>query len=191
MRPLTLCLVLALPLALCPQAAAKEVVSVKVCGISECERLTDRQALLAFQEGGPPTNPPSKASAFYRAELRVRGEGDDVFRFSIAVVPDAGLLRGEDGTWMPVSNQAVAQFRRVTRGLEPFPAARLGGLDSGRVEARVDEVVMPPEDVSRPAPGNAPVWPWILGGLALLTLSGYLLAAAAGRRLARLDPPGA
>jgi hypothetical protein len=41
-------------------------------------------------------------------------------------------VRGDndDGSfaWMPVSDTAVAQFRRMTRGLKPIAARKLNGL---------------------------------------------------------------
>jgi hypothetical protein len=173
MKRLALCLSLVLPLVLAGEAAAKKVVSAKVCGASDCRTVKDREALLALQEGGGPTDPPD-AGAFYRAELTVLGDGER-FTFPIAIVPDAGLIRGgteADGyVWMPVSRGAVQEFREMTRGLAPFPPGRLQGLDPP--EARVDEVVLPP--AADPAPSDgAPVWPWIVAAVAALGLVGLL-----------------
>jgi hypothetical protein len=180
MTRLTLCLTMVLSLTLAAQATAKEVVAAKVCGASDCREVKDQKSLMALHEGGPPTDPPRKASAFYRAELTIKGDGHDNITFEVLLVPRAGMVRGanDDGTfyWMPVSDAAVRQFRRITRGLEPIAAEKLDGL--GPVElpqARVDEVVVIPEDSSAVASGEAPVWPWIAGGLAVLIILGLAL----------------
>ena len=180
MTRLTLCLMLVLSLLLAAEATAKEVVAAKVCGASDCREVKDDKALLALQEGGPPTDPPDKASAFYRAELTVKGDGNDRFTFELVLVPDAGMVRGEneDGSfaWMPVSDTAVVQFRRMTRGLKPIAASKIDGLGPVKLpEARVDEVVVMNEDSSTGASGEAAVWPWIAGGLAALIILGLLL----------------
>jgi hypothetical protein len=170
MKRLVLCLAVVLPFALVGEVAAKEVVSAKVCGASDCRVVKDRGALLALHEGGAPTDPPA-AGSFFRAELTVRGDGERI-TFPVALVPDAGLVRGgteaEGYTWMPVSDRAVREIREVTAGLEPFPATRLAGLDApGLPEARVDQVVLPPATESRPD-GGLHLWPWLAGALAAL-----------------------
>jgi hypothetical protein len=175
MTRLTLCLTVVLSLILAAEATAKEVVAAKVCGASDCREVRDEKSLMAMAEGGPPTDPP-KASGFYRAELTVKGDQDETVTFGIHLVPTAGVIRGEDGTWMPVSDQAAAEFRRITRGLEAIPAARFGALKSPPLpEARVDEVVEPPQQPVAAASGDAPVWPWIAGGLAVLIILGLAL----------------
>ena len=182
MKRLTLCLALVMPLALAGAAEAKKLVSAKVCGASDCRTVDDRNSLTALAEGGPPTNPPPDATGFYQVDLTGRGDGER-FTFTVVIVPEAGLMRGgteADGyTWMPVSTDAVGEFRRMTRGLEPFPAAKLAGLDARPPEARVDEVVLPPAEPDSGG-GGAPVWPWIVFGIPALALLG--LAAARLRR---------
>jgi hypothetical protein len=175
-----LCLTLVLSLFLAGEAAAKEVIAAKVCGASDCRDVRDKKSLLALHEGGPPTDPPDKASPFFRAELTVKGEGNDRFNFEVVLAPRLGLVRGDNGdgtfAWMPVSDTAIIQFRRMTRGLEPIAAARLHGLGPVKLpEARVDEVVVINEDSSTGAPGESPLWPWIAGGLAALIILGLAL----------------
>lgn len=177
MKRLSLCLVLALPLALAAAAEAKEPVSAKVCGGSDCRTVKDREALMALAEGGPPADPP-KPSAFYRADLTIRGDGE-LFTFPVVIVPEAGLLRGgteaEGYTWMPVSANGAVELRQMTRGLEPLPAAKLDGLDVRLPGAQVDEVVLPPAE-PQSSGGGAPVWPWIVFGLAALGLLAFAVA---------------
>jgi hypothetical protein len=178
MTRLTLCLTLVLSLILAAQAMAKEVVSAKVCGASHCREVKDERSLMALSVGGLPTDPPKEGMAFYRAELTVKVEGDDSFTFDVVLVPRAGLLRGtnDDGTstWMPVSDAAVAHFRRMTRGLEPIAAGKLDGLGAPKLpQARVDEVVLIGDETT----GGAPVWPWIAGSVVGLILLGLGLYA--------------
>jgi MYXO-CTERM domain-containing protein len=178
MRRATLYLALALPLVLAAEAAAKEIVSAKICGASDCRTVKDRDALRTVAEGGPLASPPRKASAFYTVEMTVRAENER-HTFPLVMVPDAGLLRAqdEDGsyTWMSVSKGALVGQRALTRGLKPIPAAKLEGVDPrAQDKASVDEVVLPPEDDARAA-GSAPVWPWIPAGLLVLGLGGFFL----------------
>lgn len=183
MTRLTLCLTLVLSSILTAQAMAKEVVSAKVCGASDCREVKDERSLVALQEGGPPTDPPKGASAFYQAELTVKAPGER-FTFEVALVPRAGLMRGanDDGTftWMPVSDAAVRQFRRMTRGLDPIPPGKLDGLDAPKLPAaRVDEVVVVGDKTTTDTEGGAPVWPWIAGGFGALIMLGLGLYARA------------
>ena len=180
MRYLAGCAAMVVALALGAEvAAAKEVVSAKVCGASDCREIDDRASLMALHEGGPPTSGPEKGSDWYTADLVVRAE-DQRVTFGITLVPRAGLIRGEDGTWMPVSAQAVRAFNAMTRGLDPFPAAKLEG-------------VVPPEPASaagsEPAASDGPVGSgdeggsvlgWIVGGGTALLLG--LLALLVIRR---------
>jgi hypothetical protein len=119
---------------------------------------------MALSRGGPPADPPD-ANAFFRVELTMRGDGE-LATFPVAIVPDAGLLR--DGTaadgyrWFRVPGHVVREYRRMTRGLEPLPAAKLRGLRQWK--ARVDEVVLPPAEPQPTASSLA--WPWIVSALA-------------------------
>jgi hypothetical protein len=176
MRRLALCLALTMSLAPAGAAFAKEPVKAKVCGASDCRETKDRGALMALTEGGPPTTPPSRGAAWYRVTMTIeidRGRHDT---FPMAIVPSEGLMRGGDATggytWMPVSEAAAREYRRITRGLEPRAASALEGIGAPKV--RVDEVVLPREEPQSDAGGASPL-PWIAGGLVLLGLVGALL----------------
>jgi hypothetical protein len=177
MRRLALCLVLTMALAPVGAAFAKEPVKAKVCGASDCRETKDRGALMALTEGGPPTTPPSQGAAWYRVTMTIeidRGRHDT---FPMAIVPSKGLMRGGDATegytWMPVSEAAAREYRRITRGLEPRAASALEGI--GAPEARVDEVVLPPREEPQADGGGASPLPWIAGGLVLLGLAAALV----------------
>ena len=158
-----------------------------MCGASDCRTVTAHKPLVALMRGGPSADPPD-AAAFFRVELTMRGDGELV-TFPVVIVPDAGLLR--DGTaadgyrWFQVPDRVAREYRRITRGLEPFPAAKLAGLRPPR--ARVDEVVLPPREPEPTASSLA--WPWIVsalaGGPSLLLAVGRSGAAGALTRAVR------
>jgi hypothetical protein len=168
MKRFTVCLALLIISAPAATAAAKEPVRAKVCGANDCREVKDRQALLALVEGGAPTDPPGAGAPRYRARVTVRAE-DERFTFPLVIVPSEGLLRGgteaEGYTWMPVSDYAVRQYRRITRGLEPFvPAAGDTASDDG----------------------GTPLWPWLVFGIPALAL--VALAVVRFRRRPRPGP---
>jgi hypothetical protein len=160
---------LALSLAPAAPALAKGVAHATVCGPSDCREVKDHEQQLALIEGGPPTAPPPKASPWYRVEVTIRGDGERS-TFTTALLPDAGLVRGEGEyggyTWMSISKYNMPAVREMTRGIEPFPGSKLRGLDAAAPDkARVSEVVVvdPP---NRGSGGGSSVLPWLLGGLA-------------------------
>jgi hypothetical protein len=176
MRRLALCLVLTVPLAPAGAAFAKEPVKAKVCGASDCRETKDRGALMALTEGGPPTSPPSHGAAWYRVTMTIATGPDQRDRFSLVIVPSAGLMRAGDATegysWMAVPAATASEQLRITRGLEPRAASALEGI--GPPEVRVDEVVLPPRE-AEPDGGSSSPLPWIAGGLVLLGLGGALV----------------
>src|SRR5215211_6398717 len=147
---------MALPLVPAAQASAKEVAKAKVCGPSDCREVKDHDQRLALIEGGgPPTAPPPNASPWYRAVVTIRGEGERS-TFTTALLPAAGLVRGESEyggyTWMPIAKESASAVREMTRGIQPFPAAKLRGLDPDAPKATSD--------------GGSSALVWLLGGLA-------------------------
>lgn len=182
MRRLTTLFAVVLPLVLAGHAAAKEVVSARVCGPADCRTVKDREAVIAVSEGGPPTGPPAEATGYFEVRVTVAAERGGRETFAMAAVPTAGLIRGGDAeqgyTWMPISRAAVLEYRELTRGLVPFPAASLEGLGAPKV--RVDEVILSPED-PQPA-GDRPSWPWFAAGGAVVLLVIGALTAGPWRR---------
>jgi len=178
---------LAVLLALPATASAKGVGSATVCGDDDCTKIT-----AAHRDGMPPeelmgtiaeTDPPPAAAPWFRLRITVRGEpGEQMepFSFTNVWVPSEGLMRarGEAGepVWMIVSPDVQRTLERAARGLEPFPAARLTGLDAKPPEAQVSEVVLPPERPAVAASGGGSTWPWIAGGVVLLALTAAGLA---------------
>jgi hypothetical protein len=187
MKRLTTCLALLIFASLAATAAAKEVVAAKVCGASDCRDVKDRDALAGLAEGGMPTDPPA-AAPYYRMTLTIQGDGELV-RWAVVVVPSEGVMRGgteaEGYTWMPMPRQSIRTIRRVTEGLDPAPAAKLGGLDVKPPGAQVDQVVVIGDEPEGSGGDGAPLWPWLVFGSV-----GLGLVALAVVRFRRRPRPG-
>jgi hypothetical protein len=109
-----------------PAAHAKGVMAAQVCGANGCNDVTDRSQLDLFLQGGDPTDPPSSTTGWYRARLTIGADGSAEDHFTIVVVPDQRRIRGSEGVWMPIGPDAADAYRQAARGLEPFPASKLG-----------------------------------------------------------------
>jgi hypothetical protein len=143
-RSLVVGLVMALPLTTAGHAAAKEPVRAKVCGASDCVKVKDRSLLLVMSGGGPPGPPPRSGAPWYRATLVIAAEAHRE-SFGLAVVPSGGYIRSRANgafVWMRMPESGQVAWRRVTRGLEPRPAADLRGLET---PAHVTAAVTPPD----------------------------------------------
>jgi MYXO-CTERM domain-containing protein len=189
-RRIVVGLVMTLPLAIAGDAAAKEPVKAKVCGASDCVEVKDRSLLLVMNEGGPSGPPPRSGAPWYRATVAIAADGHRE-RFELAVVPSGGYIRSRpDGAfvWMRMPERGQTAWQRVTRGLEPRPAADLRGLETPApgtaAAARVDEVVVvePPTDPASSAYSDSPAWPWIVTAAAGLGLLGIVVAGLRRRR---------
>jgi MYXO-CTERM domain-containing protein len=176
MRRLTVGIALALSLIVAADAAAKEVVAAKICGPSDCRETRNRQLLEAFMEGGPSTLPPNPAP-WYRVETRI-DEGESGFQASSVVVPSASMIRGDDNaggymSWVRITPATVRVYRELARGIEPFPASKLTGLEPA--PAKVDEVVLPPHHVAAAEDDGASPLPWIGGAAAAVLALGLVV----------------
>jgi len=180
--PLALLAVVAATLGPVAAASAKEIASVKVCGAAGCRDVTDR-ATTAIVDGGPPTTPPGAAAPFFRVKVTMKAEGgQDVPGWTNLWVPSAGLLRGDDGTWMSPASTTVDALNRLVSGIRPLPAGRL---------ALPAPVAQPPA-ASAPAPSAPPedgglptaVWAFIAAGAlgVAFALARVAAAAVAARR---------
>jgi hypothetical protein len=166
-------------------AAAKEVSAAKVCGANGCHEVKDRTLLAAMPEGGPPAPPPKHPSGWYRATLTVRA-GDARDRFDVQVVLGSRYFGGNydpavgQYMWSHMADDTAAAYRRITRGLEPFPASTLRGLHPHPLRAQVAEVVAPPAE-PEPAGGGFP-WLWTALGTAAALLAAAGATAVRRRR---------
>src|SRR4051794_24015812 len=91
---LTVAAALAAPAA----ATAKEIEHVTACGAGGCDDVTNVASPAAL-DGGGRGNPPTRAAAFFRIEVKVRSD-DSHDGWTFLYVPSAQKVRGDDGTWM-------------------------------------------------------------------------------------------
>jgi hypothetical protein len=177
-----------------PAATAKEIAKVQVCGQGDCNVLIPGQGpagdtvqqrdLLALTEVVGPADPPPAASGWFRVRVTIEHHGVDESSWTDAWVPSARLLRTRDETgkgyaWFTVPRDTALSFLKLTRNLDPLPAATLRGLDAELPSPRVDEVVTASAPPDRD--GGVP-WAWIALAVALAGLT----AAALRRRVPRL-----
>jgi hypothetical protein len=187
---------------------ATEINSAKVCGASECREVSDPEAATALavvrtrRQGGRRvvdfprgTDAPARGLPWYKSTLTIPAEdGGEVFtdRVSVTVVPSAGLMRAEEGTWVTLPSESEEAYAELTAGLTPRPARTLLGLgaDVKLPVARVDEVVCP-ACAATPAPASdgSNFWIVALGGGVLAALMAGLLLGIRHRRAS--TPPAA
>jgi hypothetical protein len=186
-------------------AAAKGVSAAKVCGAQDCVTVTDDALALDLGAGGPLASGPERGLPWYRTTLTITVRDPNALaaadrerfaqRYAVAAVPRAGLMRGEDGTWMTMSRESARAYARLTAGIRPRPARTLpdAGPDAALPEARVDEVVEPPPPATaaaEPAGEGSPAWlAWLAGALLAATGVGWLIRRAP-RRPRRGESPG-
>lgn len=178
MRKLTLPILMGLVLLPAAAAAAKEPVAAKICGPSDCTTVKDKDTLMSvFMNGGGPTDPPKRGADWYSVRIAIDVGQERPEHYDTAIVPSQGLMRGAEGAegenyvWFKAPPRIAREYRRLTDGIEPFPASKLDGV--GPVKAQVDEVIMPPEEpAAAPASdgGSSPL-PWIAGGVVLVGLA--------------------
>jgi hypothetical protein len=190
-RPLAIVIAVAvLGLLGAPVAApAKEVSEVSVCGTGhQCttyDKTNFKDLTFLAQDAGP-AEPPAAPAPWYRVRFTVdeRAHGGGYARWSVAYVPAADRLRvtDESGTdaWVALTPRAAATLRRAARGVSPFPAARLRGMDAGPPRARVDAVYPPPARAA--ATSGTTSWAWLAAGVAAVLLMVAAVAAIRWRR---------
>jgi hypothetical protein len=179
-----------------PGLEATEISSAKVCGAGECREVSDPEAATALAVGPRPrgTDAPERGLPWYKSTLTIRAEdGGEVFtdRVSVTVVPSAGLMRWEDGTWVTLPSESKEAYAKLTAGLTPRPARTLPSVGEDALPvARVDEVVEAPSAATpAPASDGSNVWIVALGGGVLAALMAGLLLRIRHRRAS--TPPAA
>jgi hypothetical protein len=158
MRRLICLLVIALP----ASASAKEFTSLRLCGANGCHTTHDK-AQLGDAMSVEPQAAPDHGGAFYRLRFGIGEPGSGEMGFVRSQwIPSLGLLRNDDGPLVefslphPPTEQVL---RRLSAGLEPFPAAKLGRIGGAAESAAVQEVVAAPTDGDDGGSGG---WPWAL-----------------------------
>jgi hypothetical protein len=173
MRRIVLMAVLLVPLSAASPAAAKEVLSVTVCGTNDCSTSREGGFMRAMTDVGPPTDAPQRPARFYRLVVAV-GEGDEVAgRDELSWVPSAGVLLTVDGTWIAARPEIRSGLDGLTRGLVALPAARLAGFPA----AASEPAAPPPRESpasSSPASSDLPIV-LVLAAAVALVIAGLLV----------------
>jgi hypothetical protein len=153
--------VLALAVALAAPASAKELVSLSVCGANGCHTTRDRAALSQAMDVQAQAAP-DHGAAFYRVRGAVGEPGlRDIRVMRSQWIPSLRLLRNDDGPLVEFNlpyPETERLLNRLSHGLEPFPAAKLGRVNGQPQSASVDEVVPAPRSGETGDGGNT-VWP--------------------------------
>jgi LPXTG-motif cell wall-anchored protein len=173
-------------------AAAKEVGKATVCGADGCQTQNDKKTLItAVENGGPPTSPPPRNVPFYRVSVHIKG--DTGHPFQLLVAPAARRVRSDGNSWFGMDRFALAAWRKVTRGVRPFPAAKFPGPEP----ASKPTGSLPPQTyapaLDHPAQvtgGDGTDW-WLIAGLAAGALALFAAAAALLTRRRRGEGPAA
>jgi hypothetical protein len=144
-------------LALPAAASAKELTALSVCGTNGCHTTRDRSALRTAMNVQPQAAP-DQGGVFYRVRSRME-HGMPAMRSQW--IPSLRLLRNDDGELVEFSlpyPQTERLLRRLSIGLEPFPAGRLGPIGGTPQTAKVDEIVAAPSSGG----DDGPDWAWSL-----------------------------
>jgi hypothetical protein len=186
---------------------ATEISSAKVCGASECREVSDPEAATALavvrtrRQGGRRvvdfprgTDAPARGLPWYKSTLTIRAEhGGEVFtdRVSVTVMPSAGLMRAEEGTWVTLPSESKEAYAKLTAGLTPRPARTLPSVGE---DAKLPGGALAPEvfespSAATPASDGSNVWIVALGGGVLAALMAGLLLRIRHRRAS--TPPAA
>ena len=179
---LTALAVLGLPTA----ASAKEVAALTLCGTDGCQRITAHAALRGFMNGGYETLAPKRGGAFFNVKVAMRHAGDDAGGWTVEYLRAANLIRatGEFSkhVWTRPAGATAQALRKAARGLQPYPAEKLGPVREPPPVAVED----PPARVSRPASGGGSSHVALAGGGATAVIA--LLAGGLVARRRRRHP---
>ena len=172
--------VLALPTA----ASAKELAALTLCGTDGCQKITDHAALRGFMDGGYETLGPKQASPFFTVKATMRAAGEDAGGWTVQYLRAANLIRAEaeygKQVWTRPAGTTSQALRDAARGLQPYPAEKLGPVREPPPVAVED----PPARVSRPASGGGSSHRALAGGgaTAAIVLLATGLVARSRRR---------
>jgi len=174
---------LALAAVLAAPASAKELVSLSVCGTNGCHGTRDRSELRTAMQVQPQAAP-DHGGAYYRLRSGIGEPGmHDPFVQRSQWIPSLHLIRNDEGPLVEFGlphPQTQRVLERLSAGLKPFPAAKLGPIGGTSQTARVDEVVAPPSAGSDDDDGGGTGWAWSLLVIAPAGLAFWLLRRRRG-----------
>jgi hypothetical protein len=122
-RMLAVVLVGLAALALPTLAVAKELTKAEICGVDKCATVTGAALQRLANTGDGITDPAPAPGRFYKVRFTIEHEGESD-SWSIYYVP-GDRLGLQDGQWEQIGPAALAEYKRATRGLKPFPAPTL------------------------------------------------------------------
>ena len=170
--------VLALPTA----ASAKELAALTLCGTDGCQKITAHAALRGFMDGGYETLGPKQAGPFFTVKATMRAAGEDAGGWTVQYLRAANLIRAEaeygKQVWTRPAGTTAQALRDAARGLQPYPAEKLGPVREPPPVAVED----PPARVAASGGGSTPVA--LAGGgatAAIVLLAGGLVARSRRR----------
>jgi hypothetical protein len=117
-------------IALPAHAGAKGFISLSVCGTNACHTTRDAQELSDAQDAAPQADP-GRTGMFFKLRQTIGEPGNPHFPEAREVsywFPALGVVRGDDGPlsgWTLPTPATQRVLRRLSRGLQPFAAARL------------------------------------------------------------------
>jgi hypothetical protein len=171
-------------LALPTAGSAKGVGALTVCGSDGCKKITAHAALQGFMDGGYETLAPKRGGPFFTVKVAMRHEGDDAGGWTVEYLRAANLIRATGDSskhvWTRPAGVTAQALRRAARGLQPYPAEKLGPVREPPPVAVED----PPARVSRPASGGGSSHLTLAGGgatAAIALLAGGLVARSRRR----------
>ena len=127
-------------LVLAPAATAKGVMDAQICGPDACIAALTQDTYIAFEGGEPAAAPRDARAPYYELRFKRLGGagGAGPAPQEVAVrprfVPSAGVVRGEDGTWVRPPARASEALAGMATGVEPFrprPAVATSSGGSG------------------------------------------------------------
>jgi hypothetical protein len=160
----------ALALALPTAAGAKGFIALSVCGTNGCHTTRDKQELGDAMDAAPQADP-GATGAFFKLRQTI-GEPGDPHRANVRLVsfwfPGLRVVRGNEGPsagWtLPIpATQRV--LRRLSHGLQAFPASSLPGIAADAQERQIaDSVGYPHRNPPTPkvADDGGMGWMWAL-----------------------------
>jgi hypothetical protein len=156
-------------------AGAKEVVAISVCGTNGCHSTRDKSELSAAIDVQPQAAP-DQGGAFLRLRTTIAEPGlKQEFVQRSQWIPSLHLIRNDEGTLVEYSlpyPATVRMLQRLSKGLQPFPASKLGPVGGASQSARVSEVVAAPPAGGSGGGGNSggdgdgSGWAWSLLAIA-------------------------
>jgi hypothetical protein len=166
-------------LALPTAASAKEIAALTLCGTDGCQKITAHAALEGFMNGGYETLGPKQAAPFYSVKVAMRHAGEPAGGWTVQYLRAANLIHADADSgkhvWTRPAGTTARALRKAARGLEPYPAEKLGPVREPSPVAVED----PPARVSRPASGGGSSHVALAGGgatAAIALLAGGLVA---------------